>query len=76
MQYESPDVECFTGDHLRMLPFAVLCVVVYSVGMVIGFFLVLYKHRDSLSDLSVKMRYGALYRLFRYATSVACWSKL
>jgi len=61
-------VECFTGEHLRMLPFAVICATLYSVGLVVGFWALLYYHRDELSDLAVKQRYGALYRLFRYGS--------
>ena len=59
MQYEAPQVECFTGEHLRMLPFAVICATLYSVGLVVGFWALLYYHRDELSDLAVKQRYGA-----------------
>jgi len=59
-----------------MLPFAIICVALYSVGMVFGFWALLFKYREDLGDLAVKQRYGALYRLFRYGNPVTCSVRL
>ena len=61
-----PSVECFASDEwLGLLPVALAGLAVYVLAMPTFFAIVLHRHRKSLGEPRVVLRYGALYSVFR-----------
>ena len=57
---------CFQGVHATYVPFAVVSVVVYLVGVPLSTFIVLYVNRHKLHLPHVESRYGDLYRQYEF----------
>ena len=55
---------CFQGVHAEYVPFALVSVVVYLVGVPLATFAVIWRNRRQLHAPEVESRYGDLYRAY------------
>ena len=60
------NVKCFEGEWNKLLPLAILAVLVYPLGIPFYFSAQLWKRKDQLRNPHVVARYGFLYEAFRH----------
>ncbi len=65
LQLEHPEIECWTGAHQRYLGLAVLCFLLYCVGIPVLMIVILYRNRNQLHSGRVRARYGSIFRLYK-----------
>eukprot|EP00944_MAST-04C_sp_MAST-4C-sp1_P014324 g14324.t1 len=59
------EMECFVGSHTLMTSVAILCAMIYILGIPLFQFLILYYNRNRLEERDVRQMWGSIYQEYK-----------